>query len=404
MGNQLVLDSFGADNSDFEEQKFEDSQIDNESEEDIQNIGDMSLSDLAISGTDWTVETIINQMSKGNIQLDPSFQRRNAWNNTVKSRFIESIFLGLPIPQIILAEQKNKKGKFIVIDGKQRLLSLKQFALPDNGENPLKLSGIEVIPKYNRMTYKDIENGVFCGDIDAFNNQTIRTVVIKNWKNVETLYLIFIRLNTGSVKLSPQELRQAIYPGKFIDYISNESCNNKELHRIFGAKGPDFRMRDVEILIRYYAFKFYAKEYKGSMQNFLDKTCNLLNKAFLEKKNDITDAMSLFNKTVDLVFKIFSDSAAFRKYKDGKYESRYNRAVIDIMLYYFSQLEYMELAIEHKAEICTKFQELCSTDNAFIAALESTTKSLDAVHTRFRKWGEALSEVMGITLYIPQGY
>ena len=114
--------------------------------------------------------------------------------------------------------------------------------------------------------------------------------------------------------------------------------------------------------------------------------------------------MSLFNKTVDLVFEIFSDSAAFRKYKDGKYESRYNRAVIDIMLYYFSQLEYMELAIEHKAEICTKFQELCSTDNAFMAALESTTKSLDAVHTRFRKWGEALSEVIGVTLYIPQGY
>lgn len=404
MDNQLILDSFGTDNTDFEEQKFEDTQIDNESEEDIQNIGDISFSDLVTSGTDWTVETIINQMNKGNIQLNPAFQRRNAWNDTVKSRFIESIFLGLPIPQIILAEQKDKKGKFIVIDGKQRLLSLKQFALPDNEEKPLKLSGIEVIPKYNHMTYKDIENGEFCGDIDAFNNQTIRTVVIKNWKRIEILYLIFIRLNTGSVKLSPQELRQAIYPGKFIDYISNESSSNEELRRLLGTKGPDFRMRDVEILIRFYAFKFFAQEYKGSMQNFLDKTCDLLNNAFIEKENDIKNAMSLFSKAVNLAFEIFSNNNAFRKFKDGKYESRYNRAVIDIMLYYFSQFDCKQLSTEQKDKICSKFQELCSTDNTFLAALESTTKSLDAVHTRFRKWGVALSEVTGISLSIPQGY
>ena len=404
MENQLILDSFDADSLDFETQNIEDTQIDNESEEDIQNIGNLSLSDLAISGTDWTVETIISQINKGNIQLDPSFQRRNAWNNTVKSRFIESIFLGLPIPQIILAEQKNKKGKFIVIDGKQRLLSLKQFALPDNGETPLKLSGIEVISNFNHMTYKDIESGLYYDDIDAFNNQTIRTVVIKNWKSVEILYLLFLRLNTGSVKLSPQELRQALYPGKFIDYISNESCNNMELRRLFGGKGPDFRMRDVEILIRFYAFNFFAKDYKGSMQNFLDKTCDHLNKSFMEKEDDITATMSLFSKTVNLVFSVFPDKTAFRKYKNGKYEPKYNRAVIDIMLYYFSQFKRAECAIKHKENISKKFEELCTTDTAFIAALESTTKSLAAVHSRFRKWGEALSEVTGIALSIPQGY
>lgn len=131
--------------------------------------------------------------------------------------------MGLPIPQIILAEQRDKKGKFIVIDGKQRLLSLKQFALPSKNENALKLSGLEVLSKFNRMTYADIENGLFFDDIDAFNNQTIRTVVIKNWRNVEVLYLLFLRLNTGSVKLSPQELRQALYPGEFTDFVNSES-------------------------------------------------------------------------------------------------------------------------------------------------------------------------------------
>ena len=140
----------------------------------------------------------------------------------MKSRFIESLFLGLPIPQIILAENKDKKGTYIVIDGNQRLLSLQQFVEGNEEGKKLKLVGLEVKEKLNKMTYDDIQNSEYCDEIDAFNNQTIRTVVVKNWPSVEVLYLLFLRLNTGSVKLSPQELRQALYPGKFIDYVNTK--------------------------------------------------------------------------------------------------------------------------------------------------------------------------------------
>src|SRR5689334_22460988 len=75
--------------------------------------------------TDWTTETVVSQLRRGNINLNPRYQRRNAWDNSRKSLFIESLVLGLPIPQIILAEEKGKKGSFIVIDGKQRLLALR---------------------------------------------------------------------------------------------------------------------------------------------------------------------------------------------------------------------------------------------------------------------------------------
>ena len=166
---------------------------------------------MAISGTDWTADTIVNQIRKGNILLSPYFQRRDAWSPKMKSRFIESLFLGLPIPQIILAENKEKKGTYIVIDGKQRLLSLQQFVEGDDDGKKLKLIGLEVKENLNKMTYEEIQNSEYCDEIDAFNNQTIRTVVVKNWPSVEVLYLLFLRLNTGSVKLSPQELRQALY-------------------------------------------------------------------------------------------------------------------------------------------------------------------------------------------------
>lgn len=89
----------------------------------------------------------------------------------------------------------------------------------DEDGKKLKLVGLEVKENLNKMTYEDIQGSEYCDEIDAFNNQTIRTVVIKNWPSVEVLYLLFLRLNTGSVKLSPQELRQALYPGKFINYV-----------------------------------------------------------------------------------------------------------------------------------------------------------------------------------------
>src|SRR4051812_41918067 len=80
-----------------------------------------------VTGTDWTTETVVSQLKKGNIQLTPRFQRRDAWKKDRKSRFIESLIVGLPIPQIVLAESKSERGKFIVLDGKQRLLALLQF-------------------------------------------------------------------------------------------------------------------------------------------------------------------------------------------------------------------------------------------------------------------------------------
>ena len=71
------------------------------------------ISEAVVYGTDWTVETILSQLRRKNIDMPP-FQRRDAWTRRRKSRYIESLILGLPIPQIILAERKDKRGSFLV--------------------------------------------------------------------------------------------------------------------------------------------------------------------------------------------------------------------------------------------------------------------------------------------------
>ena len=147
------------------------------------------FSDAVLWSADWTTETIVAQLKRGNINLNPNFQRRSAWTRERKSRFIESLILGLPIPQIILAEDKNSKGKFIVIDGKQRLLTIRQFTADiDDDFERFDLRGLEDRPDLNKKYYLDLKTDLaFRDDIDRFDNQTIRTVIIRGWGKEEYL-------------------------------------------------------------------------------------------------------------------------------------------------------------------------------------------------------------------------
>lgn len=106
-----------------------------ENEEVYQELDDIGQTNekanLIVFSRDWTVATILNQIEQGNIDLNPGFQRRNAWNDKKRSKLIESIMIGYPIPEIVLAEDKNKRNSFIVIDGKQRLLTIAGFKNPE---------------------------------------------------------------------------------------------------------------------------------------------------------------------------------------------------------------------------------------------------------------------------------
>lgn len=222
--------------------------------EDESDLEDLSLADLSsavVQGTDWTTSTILDQIAKERIQLNPNFQRRDAWTGVRKSRFIESLMIGFPIPQIVLAESREQRGRFIVIDGKQRLLSLLQFAGSEENSRPfgrLRLEGLEILEQFNGLTWDELQSNGSFADFEEFENRTIRTVVIRHWQHDEVLYHIFLRLNTGSVQLSPQELRNALHPGPFADFIDTYSSDSPMLRQILRTDKPDFRMRDAELL------------------------------------------------------------------------------------------------------------------------------------------------------------
>lgn len=381
--------------------------------EESESSGDVSSSDVqraVVTDTDWTTETILSQLRRGNIQLNPRFQRRDAWDKARKSKFIESLILGLPIPQIVLAEDKKRRGKFIVLDGKQRLLALRQFAAgstlaASDEEETFKgfaLTSVDVRHDLARKTLAKMEtDSELDDDLNAFLNETVRTVVVRRWPNEEFLNLVFLRLNTGSVKLSPQELRQALHPGEFTDFLDDAASDGEWLRKALRIKKPDFRMRDVEIMLRYFAFRYRLNEYTGNLKAFLDGTVNHLNDEWEDRAEYIKTSALDCEAAIKATFDIFGENAFYR-WSPGGYEGRFNRAVFDIMTYYFSNAKTAAAAVQRKNAVEAAFRELCEENRQFVESIQTTTKTPIATSRRLTLWGERLQSVIDEPVKTPK--
>lgn len=361
------------------------------------------LQSAVLWGTDWTAETIVSQIEKGKIDLNPKFQRREAWDDKRKSTFIESLICGFPIPQIILAEGKTKNDPYIVIDGKQRLISLRRFFAnkDDDTFKPLRLKGLSVLKNLNNNTYDEIKSNPHISDLVCqVENQPIRTIIIRNWPNEEFLYTVFLRLNTGSLPLSTQELRQALHPGEFLNFCDEYSSQDKYLRDILRITKADYRMRDIELMVRFFSFKYFINDYKGNLKLFLDESVNLLNQQFPNNIDEFKYAADSMDKSIDAVNQIFRENA-FKKYKSHSFDRRFNRAVFDIMVYYFSEEQIRKTALQKKDQVFDGFTQLSKQDISFVTSFETSTKNIDQTSYRFTKWGEKLKDILGIDIILP---
>lgn len=367
----------------------------------------------SIGGKDWTVETLVSQMRKGRIDLDPSFQRRNAWLGDRKSKLIESIMLGFPIPQIVLAEKKDKPGHYFVLDGKQRLLALRQFFVDSNdprdaGFKPIRLSGLEVLSELNRKDAGALEDArpeLFA----ALENHSIRTVVLGKWNSERLLLSLFLRLNTGSVALSPQELRQALIHGDFMKWLDKTSGDLPALRSLLNNSHPDRRMVDAELMLRHIAFAISPVQYRGNLKLFLDDTSSYLNDNWVEASAEAERAVTEFSAALTSGMEIFGKDKFCHKWSsdpenpdEGKFERALNRAVFDIQVHSLSQRHVREAVAAHGEDLMVAFKSACQENEAFIRSITATTKTADAFITRHRTWMRIVREVAGVEYELPR--
>jgi len=346
---------------------------------------------ITVASRDWTVETIVRQVEQKNIDLDPAFQRRNAWRDHRRSRLIESFVLGFPVPQLVLAENPRRRGTFVVIDGKQRLLTITSLYLKDyrNYWTQPRFSGLSVLKELNQVPL-DV---FLTGSQDSKNrrqlgNSDIRTTVITGFQDEDVLYDIFYRINTGSVPLSSQELRQVLNRGEFSKYLLEITGEQNPLWDVLGINVPDPRLRDVELLLRLIAWRHFSKRYRGDMKNFLDEAMKNLNDHWPTERAAIEGLTQQLFLATNSALKIFGKEVG-RKFKGGRYERALNRALFEVQAYYLSFPKVRSAAIKHRTAIVEGSRHLFS-DTDFMASIESTTKSLENYRIRFGQYQQML--------------
>jgi hypothetical protein len=354
-----------------------------ESEEDV-NFEKKDVPKAVLFNTDWTVETLYRQIKKGNIELDPKFQRRDAWDAARKSKLMESIICGFPIPNVVLAEDQNNKGKYLVIDGKQRLSTIFNFIRGD-----FLLSGLKILDNLNGKNYAQLEKDD-AEIINIIENQTIRTVIIRNWPNEAYLYTVFHRLNSGSLPLSTQELRKALHGGKLLDHIDDFIKNSNAYHIIFGDK-IDRRMRDVELILRYVAFERFYKNYKGDLKSFLDEVVISYDKNWEIEISKLNIDLAKLDNALKITHQIFGENS-FKKWNGTSFEKRINRGIFDALTRYFGDSNFNSKFISEKNKIIDEFKVLCS-DQDFKNAIERSTKLSSATKLRYRLVGSKLANI-----------
>jgi len=355
---------------------------------------------LVVFSRDWTVETIVRQIDRGNIELNPKFQRRNAWNDEKRSKLIESLLIGVPVPEIVLAEDREKKGSFIVIDGKQRLLSVAGYTNSDKFQfwDSPKLRSLKTLKDLNGKGFDELTEDGKESDIQReLLNADIRCTIISNYADVGVLYDIFYRLNAASVPLSSQELRQVLNRGPFADFIIESTNTIIPLHRVLRLDGPDARLRDAEILLRFIAFTLYGKEYDGNLMPFLDAAMAKINKNWDTISRDIETIFNDFNTATNIMLDIFPQNKVGRKFNLTGWESRFNRALYEVQVYYFARCKDTDIASK-KDNIVSAFEELCSKNSDFRSSIETSTKNIDRYFTRFSLFQSMINATLGISI------
>jgi hypothetical protein len=278
---------------------FEDNsgEIEEEVKEEMEEVTPYKY-DITSYGADFTVDGLVKRIRAEDITI-PKFQRGYVWTYSQASRFIESLLLGLPVPGIFFSKEYGSQ-KLVVIDGQQRLLSLQYFY--DGVFEPTKhgFALKNVQKEFENVTYKSLK----AEDRRRLDDSIIHATIVKQDKPEEdnsSIYFIFERLNTGGTLLMPQEIRTCIFQGKFIDLIKKLN-DNKIWRSIYGK--PSIRMRDQEIILRYFAFYFMGNEYSRPMTTFLNRFTNRNRNFQWLSEEQLT---KVFENTIETAYDIGSD-------------------------------------------------------------------------------------------------
>ncbi|HGO5293752.1 hypothetical protein EQ875_02196 [Photobacterium damselae subsp. damselae] len=244
---------------------------------------------------DISVKELISMANDGIIDIAPEYQRQFRWPEENQSRLIESVLLGIPVPSLFMAA--NKDGTWELIDGVQRLNSLIHFCGNEeqlkkfNLKKSLKLNGMTVLSEFNGSTFSDLPMSLRL----KFTLRPMKVTTLSDKSDLKVRFDLFERLNTGGIKLTDHEVRACVFRGQFNDFLT-QLAENEDFNAVVNL--PKTKINDgtrQELILKFFAYKINRDQFQhsvvGFLNDFMAESCTHFN----------------FKKYGELFYKTFSE-------------------------------------------------------------------------------------------------
>lgn len=318
------------------------------------------------------------------IDTSPGYQRRLRWTSKKRSLLIESFLLNIPVPPIFLFERDY--NEYEVIDGRQRLETIRAFLA-----NNFALSGLEFWPELDRKRFNELPSVLQKGLLRRSLQAVVLLAETKDASkdDIDVRRVLFDRLNTGGIRLNPQELRNALYPGSFNALLiklarSNpfttvweippyEQGEEEEPSEALTKNVLYSSLADAELVLRFFALRDAVVNTRlGSLRRILDRFMeenSNINQVALDQWED--EFISLLSRLYD----VFQDKT-FRLPKT----SRPSRPLFDALMVALSQTP--SLDIEGNADAIRRALSDALHDAKDYEILVGRGNTIDSVHKR----------------------
>ncbi|NEO53285.1 MAG: DUF262 domain-containing protein [Okeania sp. SIO3B5] len=331
-----------------------------------------------------TIEQLVRRINEKALDLAPDFQRHSdIWNDEVKSRLIESIIIRIPLPAFYI--DGTDEDNWLVVDGLQRLSALKKFV-----GNNLQLTGLEYLDELNGKTYQELDRKYQ----RRIEETQVTVYLIAPGTPAKVKYNIFKRINTAGERLTPQEIRHALNPGKVLKLLVDLAKSPKFTDVIQLGESRIKRMDDREFVLGALAVMLTSDSYKDyakyGREEFLDNA--------MKKINDLSDSKiqqlgKKFKSTMIVCQEIFGDEA-FRKPKKPKQRKfPVNKALFETWSFHISQLNSQEIQKlkMRKQDLINQFAKYVDKDKEFF---KSISQAQDKIEYRFETIEKIIKEVI----------
>ncbi|PZR27322.1 MAG: DUF262 domain-containing protein [Citrobacter freundii] len=318
----------------------------------IQDQLDRNRRTVSFDNYDITVRQLYLMIVEKQIELQPEYQRHFIWDEMRQSQLIESIFLGIPVPNLFMAT--NTDSSWEVIDGLQRLTTIVNFIGDEETRrrtNPksvkLKLTDLEKLSSMNGHYFEDLPLSVQ----QMFFTRPIRVTVLNDKSDFTVRYDLFERLNTGGVTLHPQEIRNCVYIGEFKNFVIACNANENFTNSVKMTESSERNGNREELVLKFFAYYEDRNEFDHSVKEFLNN--------YMEKKTRRFDNKIELKELFDESFKIINELLPNGIVRGNRIN------ITPLVLYEAISIGVADLVITNQANLITsaKLQNLLNDEN-----------------------------------------